>query len=149
MLNALLSTDDNWAGFLLRVTVGGIMLAHGAQKMGMFNGPGYDGIMTWLTQTKHLPWIVAFAVVLIETAGSLMLLTGFGTRFWASAMIILMAGIIITSHIPQGFFMNWNGEAREEGYEYHLLIIGICVALLFTGGGRFSLDGLFRAQVAQ
>jgi len=141
MLSAVFATDDGWTGFLLRVTVGGIMFAHGGQKLlGWFNGPGFDGIMTWLMQTKHLPWIVAFGVVMVEFLGSLMLLVGLGTRFWAVAMIGLMIGIIVTSHMQQGFFMNWNGEPRPEGFEYHLLVIGISLAAMVAGGGRFSLD---------
>jgi putative oxidoreductase len=141
MFSAVFSTDDGWIGFLLRVTVGGIMFAHGAQKLlGWFNGPGFDGIMTWLTQTKHLPWSIAFGVVMVEFLGSLMLIAGFGTRFWAVAMIGLMIGIVVTSHIQQGFFMNWNGESRLEGFEYHLLVIGISLAVLVAGGGRYSLD---------
>lgn len=142
MLNTLFSTDDQWIGFLLRLTVGGIMFAHGAQKLlGWFNGPGFHGIMTWLIEAKHLPWIIALAVVLVEFIGSLMLIAGLGTRFWAIAMIGLMIGIVLTSHLQEGFFMNWDGEQRAEGYEYHLLIIGISLALVFTGGGRYSLDG--------
>ncbi len=143
MLNTLLSTDNDWVGFVLRLTVGGIMFAHGAQKaLGWFNGPGFEGIMTWLMQTKHLPWIIAFIVVVVEFAGSLFLVAGLGTRFWSFAMIILMIGIVVSSHISQGFFMNWLGEARPEGYEYHLLIVGICLSLLLTGGGRYSLDSI-------
>lgn len=143
MLNTLLSTDDSWIGLILRVTVAGILFPHGAQKLlGWFGGPGFDGIMGWLTGTKHLPWIVALAVVLVEFFASLLLLAGFGTRFMAVAVITLMIGIILTSHIHVGFFMNWDGESRPEGYEYHLLIIGLCLAILLSGGGRYSVDKL-------
>lgn len=143
MKQFLFATDNDWAGLVLRLTVGLILFPHGAQKfLGWFGGPGISGIMEWLTQVVKLPWIVAAAVVLIEFAGALALIAGAGTRFWAVAVIGLMVGIVLTSHLQNGFFMNWEGSKSGEGYEYHLLMIGLSVGLLILGGGRYSIDRL-------
>jgi putative oxidoreductase len=58
-----------------------------------------------------------------------------------------MLGAITTSHLPNGFFMNWFGKQQGEGYEYHLLVIGIGLALLMTGAGKWSLDRLIAEKV--
>ena len=143
MKQFLFATDNDWAGLVLRLTVGLILLPHGAQKLlGWFGGPGISGIMEWLTQVVKLPWIVAAAVVLIEFAGALAIIAGVGTRFWAVAVIGLMVGIVLTSHLQNGFFMNWEGSKSGEGYEYHLLVIGLSLGLLILGGGRYSVDRL-------
>lgn len=143
MKQFLFATDNDWAGLVLRLTVGLILFPHGAQKLlGWFGGPGISGIMEWLTQVVKLPWIVAAAVVLIEFAGALAIIAGVGTRFWAVAVIGLMVGIVLTSHLQNGFFMNWEGSKSGEGYEYHLLMIGLSVGLLILGGGRYSVDRL-------
>lgn len=143
MKQFLFATDNDWAGLVLRLTVGLILFPHGAQKLlGWFGGPGISGIMEWLTQVVKLPWIVAAAVVLIEFAGALAIIAGVGTRFWAVAVIGLMVGIVLTSHLQNGFFMNWEGSKSGEGYEYHLLVIGLSLGLLILGGGRYSVDRL-------
>jgi putative oxidoreductase len=60
----------------------------------------------------------------------------------ALLVIINFAGIIFTSHISNGFFMNWFGNQAGEGYEYHLLIIGMAASLFISGAGKFSVDKL-------
>ncbi|MCI0705967.1 MAG: DoxX family protein [Ignavibacteriae bacterium] len=143
MKHLLFSTGDDWTGLLLRLTVGLVMFPHGAQKLfGWFGGHGFSGTMGFFTQSMQLPWIVAFAVVVIESIGAVLLVTGFATRVWAVAFIGLMAGIVITSHLQNGFFMNWMGAQQGEGFEFHLLVIGLCLALLMTGGGKYSMDQL-------
>lgn len=141
MKQLLFATDNDWTGLVLRLTVGLILFPHGAQKLlGWFGGPGFVNIMQYFTQSVRLPWIVAFAVVLIESIGALALLSGVATRFWALAVIGLMSGIILTAHLQHGFFMNWEGNQQGEGFEFHLLVIGISLALLILGGGRYSVD---------
>ena len=94
-----------------------------------------------------LPWIIAFLVIIGEFFGSLGLLAGFLTRFTAASFIVIMLGAIVTTHWPVGFFMNWFGQQQGEGYEYHLLVIGIGLALLMTGGGKWSIDRLIAEKV--
>ncbi len=145
MLQTIFSTDNSWTGLIIRLTLGIVLFPHGAQKMfGWFGGPGFSGEMHHLTQQAGLPAFVAVLVILIEFFAALMLLTGFGSRIAAVAVTGLFIGIIWQVHASMGFFMNWFGTmpAGHEGYEYHLLIIGLAITLLFTGSGRFSIDRL-------
>ncbi|GAA0548435.1 DoxX family protein [Chitinophaga japonensis] len=145
MIQQLFSTDNNWVGLVLRLTLGLVIFPHAAQKLfGWFNGPGLSGEMQFLTQTVGLSAFVACMVIIVECLGTLLLLTGFATRIAALAMMGLFIGMIAVVHYKTGFFMNWFAQAPagQEGFEYHLLVIGMCLAMLITGGGRFSLDRL-------
>jgi putative oxidoreductase len=144
-MNKLFSTNpNNWAALLVRLTLGIVIFPHGAQKLlGWFNGYGFEGTMGFLTGGAHLPWILALLVILIEFFGALFLVFGFATRLAALGMLINFIGIVVTSHIHNGFFMNWaNSPGVKQGYEYHLLVIGISLALLIAGGGKASIDSL-------
>lgn len=140
-MNALFQTDDSWSSLILRVDLGLVMFPHGAQKLlGWYGGFGFGGTMGFFTETMHLPWLIAFLIVVGEFFGSLGLLAGFLTRFCAASIGVIMLGAITLVHLPNGFFMNWFGKQQGEGYEYHLLVIGIAIALLITGGGKWSID---------
>ena len=140
-MKALFQTDDGWAGFILRVTLGLVMFPHGAQKLlGWFGGFGFDGTMGFFTQKMGLPWLIALLVIIGESFGSVALLAGFLTRFAAASLAVIMLGAITMVHLSNGFFMNWSGQQKGEGYEYHLLVIGVAAALLVTGGGKWSVD---------
>lgn len=141
MKRKLLNTGADLTGPVLRLTAGGIMLPHGAQKaLGLFGGYGFDGTMAYFTETLQLPWILAFAVIVIEFIGALCLLAGFATRLWSALLAVLMIGIIFFAHAQHGFFMNWFGNQKGEGFEFHLLVTGICLALILNGSGKFSVD---------
>lgn len=140
-MKTFFQTDDTWTGLVLRITLGLVMFPHGAQKLlGWYGGFGFSGTMGFFTETMHLPWIVAFLVIIGESFGSMALLLGVLTRFTATSFIVIMLGAITTSHFQNGFFMNWFGKQTGEGYEYHLLVIGISLALLITGAGKWSVD---------
>jgi len=141
MKQLIFSTNNDWTGLVLRLTIGFIIFPHGAQKMlGWFGGYGFNGTMEFFTNSMHLPWILGFLVILIEFIGSLALIAGFASRIWSGAIIVLMLGIIFTSHLDNGFFMNWFGNQKGEGFEYHLLVIGLSLALLLNGSGKHSVD---------
>ena len=143
MKQLLFSTQNDWVGFILRITVGTIMFPHGAQKLlGLFGGYGYHATMNFFTKTLKLPAFISFLVIMIEFFGAFGLIAGFSSRLWALLLILIMTGAIATTNYKNGFFMNWFQNQGGEGYEYHLLVIGMCLALLFTGSGAFSLDGL-------
>lgn len=147
---SFLKTDESWTGLILRVVLGGVIFAHGAQKLlGWFGGNGFDGTMGFFTNVMHLPWIVAFLVIIGESIGSLALIAGLLTRFTAASFIVIMLGAIMTVHLPQGFFMNWFGQQTGEGFEFHLLVIGMSLALLVSGGGKWSLDGLIAGRLRE
>jgi putative oxidoreductase len=141
MKNKIFNTNNDFTGLILRLTLGLILLPHGAQKMlGLFGGYGFTGTMGFFTETMHLPWIIGFLVIFIEFIGALALITGFASRIWSVLTILLFTGIILTSHLDNGFFMNWFGNQKGEGYEYHLLIIGLSLALFVNGSGKYSID---------
>jgi putative oxidoreductase len=135
--------------FILRLTLGLVMLPHGIQKLlGWFGGLGFDGTMGVFTEKMGMPWIIAFLVIIAESFGSLGLLAGFLTRFVAVGLAVIMLGAITMVHLPYGFFMNWFGQQQGEGYEYHLLVIGIAAALMVTGSGRWSVDREVAERIA-
>ena len=139
----LFQTNDNFSYWVPRVMLGCVMFPHGAQKLlGWFGGFGFTNTMSYFTQTVGLPWAIAFLVIIGESLGSVGLILGFFTRLSAFGLICIMLGAIITVHIPNGFFMNWFGKQAGEGFEYHLLVIGISIPLLINGGGKYSVDGL-------
>ena len=139
----LFQTNDIFSYWVPRVILGCVMFPHGAQKLfGWFGGFGFTNTMTYFTQTAGLPWIIAFLIVMGESLGSLGLILGFFTRLSALGLICIMVGAIITVHIPNGFFMNWFGKQAGEGFEYHLLVIGMSIPLLISGGGKYSVDVL-------
>ena len=141
MKQFIFSTNNDWAGFILRLTLGMVIFPHGAQKvLGWFGGPGFVKEMEHL-QHLNIPRAFALLVILIEFFGSASLLLGFVSRVWAISVIILFTGIIFTAHLQYGFFMNWFGNQKGEGYEYHLLVIGLSLATLVNGSGKFSVDG--------
>lgn len=141
--------EDNWAALVTRLAIGIVIFPHGAQKLfGWFGGYGFNGTMGYFTGMQHLPWIVGFLVILIESIGSLALIAGVATRLFATGILGEFIGIILTVHIHYGFFMNWGAlPNKPEGFEYHLLIIGLAVATIITGGGKWSVDSkLFKLK---
>ncbi|HEY0056222.1 MAG TPA: DoxX family protein [Pedobacter sp.] len=141
MKNKILYTDNDWTGLIIRLTLRLVLFPHGAQKMlGMFGGYGFSGTMGFFTGTLNLPWMIGFLVIVIEFFGALSFIAGLAGRIWAALTIILFLGIIYTSHLDNGFFMNWFGNQKGEGYEFHLLIIGLSLATLVNGSGKYSVD---------
>jgi len=140
-MKKIFQTNESNASTIIRIVLGLILFPHGAQKMlGWFGGYGFNGTMGFLTSTAGLPWIMAFLVIAIEFFGAIALIVGFATRIVAVGIISLFTGIIATSHLQNGFFMNWYGNLKGEGYEFHLLIIGMAIALLVNGAGKWSVD---------
>ena len=147
-MKKIFQTNDNTATTIIRVVLGLILFPHGAQKLlGWFGGYGFDGTMGFLTGSIGLPWIFAFLVIMIEFAGAFALIFGIGTRIVAVGIISLFTGIIFTSHAQNGFFMNWAGNQTGEGYEYHLLVIGMAIALLVSGAGKWSVDYALQKKI--
>jgi len=141
IMKKIFQTNESNASTIIRIVLGLILFPHGAQKMlGWFGGYGFNGTMGFLTGTAGLPWIMAFLVIAIEFFGAIALIVGFATRIVAVGIISLFTGIIATSHLQNGFFMNWYGNLKGEGYEFHLLIIGMAIALLISGAGKWSVD---------
>ena len=143
LLRRAFSTSDQWSGTLARSALAVVMFPHGAQKvLGWFGGYGFSGTLGFFTHKMGLPAPLAVSVMLIELLAPIFLVVGFATRFAALGIAAVMLGAIATVHAPFGFFMNWSGTQGGEGFEYHLLVLGLVAVLLAQGGGRFSLDRL-------
>ena len=149
MLKRFFSTPSSGTLALLRVILGTVMFAHGAQKLlGWFGGYGFDGTIGFFTQSLGIPAPVATLVVVAEFFGGLCLITGFLTRLSAAGITAVMAGAVHFSHLGNGFFMNWSGQQAGEGFEYHLLVMAIAFTLIVRGGGWASVDGLIGRRIA-
>jgi putative oxidoreductase len=144
MKNKLFETSESYAPLFLRLILGFVVLMHGMQKLfGWFGGLGFSKTMLFFTESVELPWIMGFLVIILETVGAIALITGLVTRVIAFSYIILPLGMIFTTHLKNGFFMNWFGTLKGEGYEYFILWIGMALALFVLGGGKYAIDKMF------
>ena len=140
-LQLLTKTHASFAPTVARLTLGLVMFPHGAQKaLGWFGGYGYHGTMGFFTGTMHIPAVFAFLAIAAEFAGSLALIAGVLSRVAAAGIASVMIVAIATTHLPNGFFMNWTGAQKGEGIEYHLLALGLALIVMIYGAGRASLD---------
>jgi len=140
-LRAVVATDNSVAGLALRVTLGVVMFPHGAQKVfGWFGGHGFSATMNSFTENMGIPWIFALFAILAESLGAVALIVGLLTRVAALGIGVVMVVATVMVHWQNGFFMNWFGAKQGEGFEYHLLALAVAVALIFRGGGLWSVD---------
>jgi len=141
MKRLLITNPQNTAALIARIALGIVVFAHGAQKLlGWFGGYGFKGTMEFLTGGAGLPWIIALLVILIESIGALFVLTGFLTRLAAFGIFAEFIGVMLKVHLANGFFMNWGGNQKGEGIEFFLLLFGLALVLIITGGGKASVD---------
>jgi putative oxidoreductase len=141
MIRKIFSTDDSTATAILRLVLGVVFFAHGAQKMlGWFGGFGFSGTMGFFTGPMHIPALFAFLAIAAEFFGGLGLILGFLTRIAAFGIAATMLVAIGMVHSNFGFFMNWSGNQKGEGFEYHLLVLAMTAFLMIRGAGAFSVD---------
>ena len=138
MVQKILSTNAGWGALALRVPVGIIFAAHGAQKLfGWFGGYGLEGTGGWMDSIGLSPGVVmAFLAGAAEFFGGIALVLGLLTRPAAFALSIAMLVAIFAVHIQNGLFMSNNG------YEFGLALLAASVSLLFSGAGKASVDNL-------
>lgn len=141
MWKKILKTDNSITPIILRLTLASVMFPHGAQKvLGWFGGYGFSKTLAFFTEQMRIPTAFALLAFAAEFLGPIGLIAGFKTRVAAFGIGVTMFVATIMVHWNNGFFMNWNGNQAGEGFEFHILAIGISLALLITGGGRFSVD---------
>lgn len=148
-IKKFLATDQqSWSLLLVRLALGVVILPHGMQKaLGLFGGYGFTGTIGFF-ESMGMPFILALLVILAEFVGSLGLIAGIATRFMAFSLFVEMTGaMILGGHIHNGFFMNWFGTQKGEGIEYFILVIGISLAVLIGGSGKFSFDNLISKKL--
>jgi putative oxidoreductase len=150
MIRNLIATDNDSATTIVRLALGVIFFAHGAQKMlGWFGGYGFTGTMGFFTGVMHIPAPFAFLAICAEFLGGLGLIFGFLTRIAALGISCNMLVAVAMIHRQFGFFMNWTGAQKGEGYEYHLLILATTVFLMIRGAGAASIDRLLSSPATQ
>ena len=141
MLKKLFQTNDDVALLILRVLLGLVFFPHGMSKLTtMFGGYGFEGTMGFFTTKLGIPAVFAFLAIMAEGAGWLGLVTGLLTRVAAFGIAMNMAVAVYMMHWQNGFFMNWFGNQKGEGYEFHILVIAIALVLIIKGGGKWSAD---------
>jgi len=144
MIRKLTATDNDSAKTILRLVLGVIFFAHGAQKLlGWFGGYGFTGTMGFFTGVMHIPAAFAFLAIAAEFFGGLGLIFGLFTRVAAFGVLCNMIVAVAMVHIRFGFWMNWTGAQKGEGFEYHLLLIAASAFLIIHGAGAASVDRLF------
>lgn len=149
-LRLLVFTKPGIDALVARLALGLVMFPHGTQKaLGWFGGHGFAGTMGFFTGMMHIPAPFAFLAILAEFAGSLGLIVGLFGRVAAFGIAVTMAVAILTVHLSNGFFMNWFGTQKGEGFEYHLLAIGLALVVIIRGSGSFSIDGLITRRISK
>ena len=147
-LRLLVSTKPGIDALIARLTLGLVMFPHGAQKMlGWFGGHGFTGTMGFFVGMMYIPPFFALLAILAEFAGSLGLVVGLFSRLAAFGIACVMVVAILNVHIGNGFFMNWFGDKKGEGYEYHLLALGLALIVMIQGAGALSLDGILSRRL--
>jgi putative oxidoreductase len=137
----LVATIPSWSIAVVRIVLGVIFFAHGAQKvLGWFGGHGLKGTTGYL-RSIGLPLPVAYLVCFFEFFGGIGLILGLLTRPAALAVAIVMVGAIVKVHWANGFFLNWNlTPGKGHGYEANLAFLAMALACLRAGGGALSID---------
>lgn len=140
MFQKLIRTECDVTALILRIVLGIVMLPHGAQKtLGLYGGYGFSGTMQFFAQAG-IPRVLGFLAIAAESLGSVGLLAGFLSRLAAFGIFCNMAVAALMVHLPNGFFMNWFGNQKGEGFEYHILALGVAAAVMIRGGGAASVD---------
>ena len=148
-LHLILNTNSSTGPLVARLVLGLVMFPHGAQKVfGWFGGHGFAGTMQFFTGTLHIPALFAFLAIAAEFAGALGLIAGLLSRVAAFGVASVMV-VAIFMHAANGFFMNWAGNQKGEGFEYHLLAIGLALVVMIQGAGKASLDGLIASRLRE
>jgi putative oxidoreductase len=140
-MEGLVATSPSWAITVVRVVLGVVFFAHGAQKvLGWFGGYGLRGTTGYL-QSLGLPLVVAYLVCFFEFFGGIGLVLGFLTRLSALAVATVMVGAIAKVHWTNGFFINWSlTPDKGHGYEANLAFLAMAVACMLAGGGALAVD---------
>lgn len=141
MLSDFLYTNADWTLTIIRLVLGIIFFAHGAQKLlGWYGGPGLARSVQSFVEMLKIPAPLALLVIATEFFGGVALIIGLFSRLAALGIAFTMIGAIATVHFRYGLFMNWLGDKKGHGIEYHLLVLALTLVVLIKGAGAFSLD---------
>jgi putative oxidoreductase len=141
-IGKLFNTLDAYGLIFLRLGLGTIFIAHGAQKVfGWFGGPGFEETLAYFQDHLGVPFGAAVLAMLTEFLGGLAVLIGLLTRIAALGLAIVMAVVISQVHWGHGFFLNWPCSPEiGHGFEYNLALMAMALTLVCTGPGKLSAD---------
>ncbi|HEX6098858.1 MAG TPA: DoxX family protein [Thermoanaerobaculia bacterium] len=146
VFTSVFATTDSVSLLVLRVALGIVILPHGLQKVfGWFGGWGLDGTLGWFASIG-IPAFLGILAIAADFAGALALIAGLGTRIAAFGIGVNMIVAALFVHRANGFFMNWAGNQKGEGFEFHILAAAMSLALVLGGAGRWSLDRLLSSR---
>lgn len=146
MWKKLLATDHDRATLLIRVALGVVIFAHGAQKVfGWWGGYGLAGTMGYF-QSIGIPALFGALAIGADFLGALGVITGLLSRVAALGILCNMVVATALVHWPNGFFMNWTGQQKGEGFELHILAAAMALYVIIKGGGAASADGVLASN---
>jgi putative oxidoreductase len=128
---------------VLRLAIGVVIFAHGAQKLfGVWGGGGPSGTAAFFQAQGLSPaLLLALLVGLLETAGGLLLAAGAYATPTAGVLTLIQLGAIWKVHLQYGFFLNWTGAPGVgHGYEFNLVLVAGLVSLMLSGPGALAFD---------
>jgi putative oxidoreductase len=146
-MDLLFGTFASKSLLVVRVFLGVIFFAHGAQKVfGWFGGPGLRGTIGYFKQALGVPPPLSVLAALTELLGGVGMIVGLLVRPAAVGLIIVMLVAISTVHWRNGFFINWSLEpGKQHGFEMNFALIGMALAVLVGGAGAWSIDRYLRS----
>jgi len=148
MLTWMLGTESDWVVTIGRIVLGVVFFAHGAQMaLGWFGGSGLQGTVRVFREHLRIPAPLAVLAVAAEFLGGLGLIVGLLSRVAALGIAVVMSVALVAVHRKFGFFMNWFGEKKGHGIEYHVLVLALALIVIIKGAGAFSLDGVLYQHV--
>ena len=149
MLTWMLGTDGDWVITIVRIVLGVVFFAHGAQKaLGWFGGAGLQSTVRVFREHLQIPAPLALLSVAAEFLGGLGLIVGLLSRIAALGIAVVIIVAILAVHRKFGFFMNWYGEKQGHGIEYHILVLALALAVMIKGAGAFSLDQVLYQHIS-
>jgi len=145
----MLGTDGDWVVTIVRIVLGVVFFAHGAQKaLGWFGGAGLQSTVRVFREQLRIPAPLALLSVAAEFLGGLGLIVGLLSRIAALGIAVVMIVALVAVHGKFGFFMNWYGEKQGHGIEYHILVLALALAVIIKGAGAFSLDQVLYQHIS-
>ena len=145
VLETVLGSYPSWSLLIVRLTLGAVFFAHGAQKVfGWFGGNGLKGTIGYFQQALRVPPALTVLAAFTECFGGLAMVAGLLARPAALGLIGVMLVAIAKVHRQHGFFLNWSLQAgKGHGFEMNFALIGMALAVLVGGAGAVSVDRLF------
>jgi putative oxidoreductase len=142
-MKQLLATTNDTTLAICRLVLGIVFFMHGGQlALGWFGGYGFAATLHFFTTQLGIPAVFAALAILAQFLGGLGLIVGLLSRIAAFGIAAVMLYAVIKIHLAMGFFMNWSGTQKGEGYEYHLLTLALCLLIMVKGAGALSIDGI-------